>query len=452
MMGLFLCAYGLSVFGQVSDKEWAEAEKNFQSEYSKPAAAKDGKLRYTPIERLRGIEHPNLVKLLIGKVIPNELNGNYPLNIDAAVEVLGGIKSDSVIGALVAEAKKAPLNVRIAVIPALGAVNKPPVTELLISFLDDKDSRIKVCSIDALSRICPKEALDKVIAAFEAKEWEVRASATNYLSKVADEESKTKAAEALTAQSNKESGRLREDMLGAIKKLTGKETPSDSQETIAVFYGMKITSKAPVFVVDISSSMKMFKAKEGGSRFDVLIKELKSAVEHLSPDAKFNIIIFNDKVNSCQKTLVPVKQYQKEALKWIDELKSSGLTNIYDALETGFGFTGDKKDVNVSGYISGKGSGADTIYFMTDGEPTAGKYLKTDEIRSAVRILNQTKKIRINVIAVGVGGSEPIPGNMPQGGGGPPPGAMGGGGPTGKVDTEFLKKLADENYGEYAEK
>lgn len=451
ILGLLVCVCGLIVFGQTSDKDWAEAERNFQAEYSKPTAAKDGKLRLAALEKLQGLEHPQLVKLLIGKVIPNELNGNYPLTIDVALDILGKLNSDECIKELVSETKKAPANVKIVLMRALGATaGKPPVAEMLIAFLDDKDYRIKLGAIDALSQTCPKEALDKVIAALEAKEWEVRSSATQYLGKVTDEESKKKAADALTKQAPKESGRLREEMLAVVRRLTGKDESSKADDTFAVFYGMKITSQTPVFVVDISSSMKMFKAKEGGSRFEVLIKELKNVVEHLSPDARFNIIIFNDKITAWQKNLVLVKQYRKEALEWIDKLQSSGLTNIYDALEAGFGFTTEKKDTNLGGYCSSKGSGADTIYFMTDGEPTAGKYLNTNEILSAVRILNQTKKIRINVIAVGVGGGEAIPGNMPAAGGGKPPAGMGGA--TGKVDTEFLKKLAEQNDGEYVEK
>ncbi|HVG94950.1 MAG TPA: vWA domain-containing protein, partial [Planctomycetota bacterium] len=61
--------------------------------------------------------------------------------------------------------------------------------------------------------------------------------------------------------------------------------------------------------------------------------------------------------------------------------------------------------------------------FMTDGTPTAGKVLKRDDILAAVRGWNRTAKITIHSIAVGDA-----------------------------CDVEFLKKLADENRGDFVKR
>jgi hypothetical protein len=43
----------------------------------------------------------------------------------------------------------------------------------------------------------------------------------------------------------------------------------------------------------------------------------------------------------------------------------------------------------------------DTILFMTDGRPTAGKIQKPDQILEQVRAWNRTAKLKIHCVGVG---------------------------------------------------
>jgi hypothetical protein len=215
-----------------------------------------------------------------------------------------------------------------------------------------------------------------------------------------------------------------------------------------------------IFVIDLSLSMKVGKTKEGPTRVEVLIRELKKSIDmmaQIKPPVKFNIIGYSEKVQKWQKTLVPITtDYKNQAMAWIEGLdKNMGqFTNIYDALELALaGDSSEGRKVVTTG-----GSGVATPYticFMTDGKANRGKYINIEEILAAVRSLNKSRKIRINALTLGVGAADG--GGMGGGGGGGPGGGggMGGGGgppPSALVpDAELMKRLAEENNGVYKE-
>ena len=61
----------------------------------------------------------------------------------------------------------------------------------------------------------------------------------------------------------------------------------------------------------------------------------------------------------------------------------------------------------------------DTIFLLSDGAPGAGKYVATPDILRAVRRENQTRRIAIHCVSIG-------------------------------MDSDLMKKLARENGGRYA--
>lgn len=116
----------------------------------------------------------------------------------------------------------------------------------------------------------------------------------------------------------------------------------------------------------------------------------------LDEKKSFNMVFFGHRVVRWQGGMVPADKAALERAKRFEtEVEPSGGTNIHDALETAFAMAGTAAD--------GKNyaSAIDTIYFMTDGTPTAGKLVKPPEILAAVRGWNRTARITIHVIAVG---------------------------------------------------
>jgi Ca-activated chloride channel family protein len=166
------------------------------------------------------------------------------------------------------------------------------------------------------------------------------------------------------------------------------------------YYGLAIHARRVVFVIDISGSMQ-------GARIAAAKRELAGAVQALPEDREFNILAYNQAVGVWQPSLVRATDANKQnATRFVAYLNATGHTATYDAIDAAFRF-----DV-------------EAVYFLTDGEPTTGKFVAPRDILEAVSQGNRRR--RISIYAVGVG-----------------PGAAGS-----PLDT-FLKMLAEQNFGLY---
>ncbi|MBI4713517.1 MAG: HEAT repeat domain-containing protein [Planctomycetes bacterium] len=418
----------IMVSAKVSDNEFKDRQQMFNDGYSKAQNAGE---RDVAIRKLGETDHPGVVKTLVDKAIPRELKENEPLVLDIIAVTLGRLTDADAIKELVSSTKKTQPPGKIVLIKALSKVNTPEAQAVLLEFVSSSDSLTKIAAIDALADANPPEALDKVIDALNNKYWEVRASAINYLSRVKDDAGKQKAIDALQKRRGEEKGRMVTDITEAISKIsqtapTSAADDKDKNMTVA-FFDIKIDSDV-IFVVDLSLSMKMGHVKDGATRIEALQRELKNTVEMMAKSRKplrFNIIAYSDKVQRWQENLVPISEYKDKAIKWIDELKLGDYTNIYDALEMALTGASTQKAISTSGTLSPY-----TICLMSDGTPNRGKYKVRDEILAAIRTLNQTRKIKINTVALGALTNE---GEMLT------------------PDAQLLRQLAEENGGVYKE-
>ncbi|MFA5795000.1 MAG: HEAT repeat domain-containing protein [Candidatus Brocadiia bacterium] len=147
-------------------------------------------------------------------------------------------------------------------------------------------------------------------------------------------------------------------------------------------------------------------------------KESIKTIYNLDPRVHFSIIFYSGGVEVWKNELVPATNENKlEAINAVDAKGPGGGTNMSDALEAAYKMvksagntpdkgkdepkkvaTGDKKPhVTVDKVISG----ADTIFLLTDGQPTVGKIQAPDDIINHVRKLHDLRHIKINTIAVG---------------------------------------------------
>ena len=195
----------------------------------------------------------------------------------------------------------------------------------------------------------------------------------------------------------------------------------------AKFYGIEVETKRAIFVIDISGSMNEATQNPdygGRARIEVAKDELIKLVDELPQGSWFNIVTFSTGVEQWLEGLTeasgekpgkkPKKgpatgagagdkpKDEKEAKKdeekqkkhdaelrekakdYVSRLGANGATNIFDALELAF------EDPDV-----------DTIFFLTDGEPTAGKEVEPTAIREAVKRWNSGRGVRIHTVAVG---------------------------------------------------
>jgi hypothetical protein len=209
------------------------------------------------------------------------------------------------------------------------------------------------------------------------------------------------------------------------------------------YYGLETgTSKKIVYVIDISGSMegkaetdlkgnvistagsKVGNAvgnKVGGKLGSIISKqtsdqltklgkakkELMPSIRGLSEDTYFTLIVFENNVKKLNKQLVQATATNKNlAIAYLEKLASGGGTNMSDALEESFALTG-----------------VETIFVLSDGAPNEGKIPDPQGILEAVAKWNSSKSVKINTIGLGE-----------------------------DCDKDFMKKLADQNGGQFIDK
>lgn len=136
-------------------------------------------------------------------------------------------------------------------------------------------------------------------------------------------------------------------------------------------------------------------------------KELMPSIRGLSEDTYFTIIVFENNIKRFNKQLVQANSTNKNlAIAYLEKLESGGGTNMSDALEESFGI-----------------SETETLFVLSDGSPNAGKIPNSNDILSAVVNWNSVRKIKIHTIGLGE-----------------------------DCDKEFMKKLAEQNGGQFIDK
>ncbi|MFC1587936.1 VWA domain-containing protein [Planctomycetota bacterium] len=141
------------------------------------------------------------------------------------------------------------------------------------------------------------------------------------------------------------------------------------------FTKLKVISKNVVFVIDISKSMQW------GGRIRLAKKELLRIISSFPQDVCFNVIFFSEKVWLWKPDLVPATdKNRRDAGTWIFNKKLEPGTNTFGALTAA---------VN---------SSADTVFFLSDGDPQCGTITNMTTIEGIITRRNRIKRISINTI------------------------------------------------------
>jgi Ca-activated chloride channel homolog len=133
-------------------------------------------------------------------------------------------------------------------------------------------------------------------------------------------------------------------------------------------------------VIDRSGSMH-------GTKMDQAKKAATGILDRLNPGELFNLIAYNESVESfASRPLSPLPEVLASARNWINNIASSGGTNIYDALAEAMRPAPSKDFLPLT-------------LFLTDGLPTVGR-TSENSIREVVRA---GQDVRRRVFTFGVG-------------------------------------------------
>ncbi len=316
----------------------------------------------------------------------------------------------------------------LATMPALS--KDPKWKDDVRRLLETSDPELRTTGLALLLDLGIGDAVAIAQKQVDAEQWALRSVAYRYLAKFRDLSS----IPLLIARFGKETGRLEIELSDALyvhagvrcwtrdewsewwkksaeghslprlETVTSTKKKSQGGGSTASYFGIPLVSRRCVFLVDASGSMA---AKIGTdnkrTRYDEVRTQLHNAVEKLPDDQLFNICFYSSAVNPMWPELRSAKGDERKQV--LDRIKASnftqGSTNIFDSLERAFG-----------------DSQIDTVYLLSDGEPSAGRITDATQIADLVRRWNYGRQVVIHCVAVG-------------------------------TNSKFLERLARESGGEY---
>ncbi len=298
--------------------------------------------------------------------------------------------------------------VRSVAVDILAGTHQPELLSLVTPLMKDPEQAVQISVVQALRRLGTRDAIEPLIAGLDAGL----------------------------------SGRLRDDIADALMWLTGKDFGVDpiawqswwqeNRETVEIkgitreeferlqreqedgstgrYYGLRVLSDHLTFIVDVSASMEepynvteedvtgtpggegSTGVSERGRRravetvmrrkIEVAKRELVRCIRDLAEGVRFNLFKFSGDYHAWQPSLITLdSRVRNEAIQWVEGLGPGGTTNVFDTLAGAF------QDTTVN-----------TIFFLSDGAPTAGTIQDTDAILAKIAELNRARKVKINTI------------------------------------------------------
>jgi HEAT repeat protein len=404
-------------------------------------------------EVLGAIKTPE-VRAAVRARIPDEKDAR---TLSGLVKSLGVAKDAE--GAALARAQLAhkDLDVRLAAARTVALLRDKEAQPALIALVADKDNVLRIAALDALGDLGDPAAGSAIASALADPDWQVKASAVAAARKVRAKETIGPLVLLL-----RDEGRMAADAMQALVAITGDSydraelwerwwertgeryvVPTAAElkaraeamkasrarygpvrEDGTQYHGIETPSKRILFIIDVSGSMDELvidrAAFEGRgyknyTKMEIAKGELSRTLEGLGPNVRFNILAFAAEVMPWKKGLVQANVVNRSnALKWVEKLQpiggtsaqalssalgggalEKGRTNTYGALTAGFDLAGrGTQDRYYESEI-------DTIFFLSDGRPTAGEYVETDDIVERICEVNRLKKLVLHTIAIG---------------------------------------------------
>jgi len=327
---------------------------------------------------------------------------------------LGMIGDKTAVPPLLLLLKEKFVRVRVEALEALAKLGDSSACTAVALFLEDKDDRVRDAAAQAIGHLGNKACGPALVEALRDECPRVVESAALALGMLRDPERIPDLIERLHETSDLDdrvafacAAGLEEisgmaigvdperwsDWWEAVKDRPWKradqhEQPPEGRTVPANrYYGFPIRSSRVVFVLDISRSMGW------NGRLEHAQQELINVIEHLPCSTKFNIVTFHDGARAWAKELEEADAGAiRKAVKFVERQRPGNGTNTWAALQLALKAEKGKED-----------EAADTIFFLSDGQPSVGKYSEPDLILAEMRTVNRYRRVRIHCVALLIG-------------------------------------------------
>ncbi len=324
--------------------------------------------------------------------------------------------------------------VRCAVLDSLAALGADGAAVLGAALIADETWQVRASAIAALGKVRRTSSIPILIERYKVEEGRLQVDAVDSLTKLTGKAYGMRIelwdrfwnsyGDSYEIPSDEEMQKLAEARAKANEKYSIKNASN--------FVGVETPSRSILFVIDVSGSMEDLvvdreQFQDGDypswARMDIVKTELARTIEGLESYVKFGIISFATDTKRWKKKLVPANVVNKSsALDFVKKLEplggnskidlpliglgagpdlSAGKTNTYGALAQALGIEDEKSRAPKSGSKEQYAVEVDTVFFLSDGRPTFGKYIETREILDRITEGNLLRKVVLHTIAIG---------------------------------------------------
>lgn len=352
--------------------------------------------------------------------------------------------------------------VRFRGVQALAAIGGEGAVPALVARSGDDELAVRCAAIDGLAALGDPAAVDVALAALAVPDWQERASAVAALGVVRDQRAITPLVDRLAVEEGRlraDIGAALERLTGrafgarvelwqgwwnAVRERFVMPTDEELEAAAAArardaeqysspaevsYHGVDTPSRRILFVLDVSGSMdnlvvdrERFKADDyrTWSRMDVVRRELQLVIDGLADHVEFNVLAFATDIDPWRSKPVAANTLQKRAaIEWLEGLETIGGNEDKELAAVGLGGTANLQAGRTNshlalmyalGVVDKKGKrvkdddytlDVDTVFFLSDGEPSVGEYVDPDDILREVVEANELRKVVIHSFALG---------------------------------------------------